>query len=81
MKRLGPLDGSEPRSERKLRVAGDHSHNRSDAGCASPTSRSSSSLSRPAASVSLLAGTALTVVLKAKGRSRFVKYHKTIPFT
>jgi hypothetical protein len=71
MKRLGPLYRSEPRSERKLRVAGEHSHSRSDSGRASPTSPSSPTLSKPTASADHLDGTALTVVLTAQGRSRF----------
>jgi hypothetical protein len=40
MKRRGPPNGSEPRSERKLRVAREHSHSRSDAGRASSPSPS-----------------------------------------
>ncbi len=71
MKRLGLLDGSEPRSERKMTVAGEHSHNQSDSGRASPTSRSSPSLSKPPAPATVLGGTALNVVLTARGRSRF----------
>ena len=67
MKRLGPPNGSGPRSERKLRVAGEHSHIRSDAGRASPTSHSSKSLSTPTAPGILLVDTALTVVLNARG--------------
>ena len=43
MKRLGPLNGSGPRSERKLRVAAERSHNRSDAGPASSPSPSKTS--------------------------------------
>src|SRR4051794_21499388 len=66
---LGPPNGSGPRSERKLRAAREHSHSRSDARRASPTSRSS--LPTLTASIILLAGTALTVVLIARGRSRF----------
>jgi hypothetical protein len=71
MKRLGPPNGSGSRSGRKLRVAGEHSHIRSDAGRASPTSHSSKSLSTPTAPGILLVDTALTVVLNARGRSRF----------
>jgi hypothetical protein len=71
MKRIGPPNGSGPRSGKKLRVAAERSHNRSDAGRASPTSRSSPSMSNPTASATLLAGTALNVVLTARGRSRF----------
>jgi hypothetical protein len=71
MKRNGPLNCSGPRSERKLRVAGKRSHSRSGSGRASPVSRSSPSLSKPAAPRTLLAGTNLTVVLRARGRSRF----------
>ena len=66
MKRPGPPNGSGPGSERKLGVAGKHSHSRSDAGRASPTSHSSPSLSKPTAPA-----TALTPVLTAMGRSRF----------
>jgi hypothetical protein len=40
MKRLGPPNGGGPRSERKLRVAGEHSHSRSDAGRTSSPSPS-----------------------------------------
>jgi hypothetical protein len=68
MKRLGPLDGSEPRSERKLRVAGEHSHSRSDTRRASPPSNSSP---KPIAAADHLAGTALNVVLAARARGRF----------
>jgi hypothetical protein len=71
MTRHGPLNGSGPQSERNLRVAGSRSHSRSDAGRASPTSHSSPSLSRPTASATLLAGTALNVVLRARGHGRF----------
>ena len=61
MKRLGPPKGSGSRSARKLRVAGELSHIRSDAGRASPTSHSSKSLSPPTAPGILLVDTALTV--------------------
>jgi hypothetical protein len=71
MKRPGPPNGSGPRSERKLRVAGEHSHSRSDAGRASSTFASSSSLSKSAASANLMAGTALSIALTARGQSRF----------
>lgn len=40
MTRLGPPNGSGPRSEQKLRVAAERSHNRSDAGPASSSSPS-----------------------------------------
>jgi hypothetical protein len=40
MKRRGPPNGSEPRSESKFRVAREHSHSRSDAGRASSPSPS-----------------------------------------
>jgi hypothetical protein len=77
MKRRGPPNGSGPRSERKLRVAVELSHSRSDAGRASPTSRPSPSLSKLTASATLLTG-ALTVVLTARGRSRFdVSFNET----
>ena len=72
MKRPGPPNGSGPRSERKLRVAGEHSHSRSDAGRASSTLASSSSLSKSAASAAnLMAGTALSIALTARWQSRF----------
>ena len=72
MKRLGPLSGSGPGSVRKSRVPWKRSRTRSDTGCASPTSLSSTPLPEPTASPpALLAGTALTVVLRARGRSRF----------
>lgn len=71
MTRHGPPNRSGPRSGRKLRVAGEHSHSRSDAGRASPTSHSPKSLSPPTAPGILLVDTALTVVLNARGRSRF----------
>jgi hypothetical protein len=71
MTRRDPLNGSGPRSERKLRVAGEHSLSRSDAGRASPTSPSSPSPSKLTAFATFLDGTALTVVLTALGRSRF----------
>jgi hypothetical protein len=69
MKRRGPQNGCGPRSERKLRVAGEHSLSRSDSGRASPPSNSS--LSKLAAPSNLLVGTALTVVLTALGQNRF----------
>jgi hypothetical protein len=71
VKRLGPPNGSGSRSGRKLRVAGEHSPIRSDAGRASPTSHSPKSLSTPTAPGTVLAGGALTIVLRARGRSRF----------
>jgi hypothetical protein len=71
MKRRGPPNGSGPRSERKSREAGEHSHSRSDAGRASPPSLSSQSLSDPTAPETLLTSPAPTIVLKARGRSRF----------
>jgi hypothetical protein len=69
MKRRGPLNGSGPGLETILRLAQQRSHNRSDTWRASHTSRSWPSLSKPAASTNLLADT--TVVLTARGRSRF----------
>lgn len=66
MKHRGPLNGGGPRSEKKMRVAAERSHTRSDTGRASPTSRSTPSLSKRTASA-----TALTVLLTARGRSRF----------
>jgi hypothetical protein len=70
MKRNGPPD-SGPRSGTKPRVAGEHSRNRPDAGRASPPLAPSLSLSNPVAPTNLLAGPALTVMLTARGRSRF----------
>ena len=71
MKRLGPPNGDGPRSETNLRVAGEHSHSRSDSGRASSTFASSPSPPKPTASADHLAGTALNVVLTAQGRGRF----------
>ncbi len=71
MKRRGPLNGSGPRSERKMRVAGERSHTRSDTRRASLTSHPSPSPSKPTASATLLGGTALNVVLRARGHGRF----------
>lgn len=71
MKHHGPPLGSGPRSERSLRVVEQRSLSQSDAGRASPPSRSSSSPSKPTAATTLLASTALNVVLRARGRSRF----------
>jgi hypothetical protein len=70
VKRRGPLDDSEPGSEPR-RIAGEHPLTRSDAGHASPIPSLSLPLSKPTASTSLLADTALTIVLTARGRSRF----------
>src|ERR1700730_15867150 len=71
MTRLGPPKGRGPRSEKKMRVAGERSLTRSDTRRASLTSHSSPSSSKPTASATLLGGTALNVVLSARGRSRF----------
>ena len=71
MKRPGPLTGSGPGSARKLRVAGELSHTRSATRRATLTSHSSPSPPRPTASATLPGGTALSVVLRASGRSRF----------
>lgn len=71
MKHHGPPLGSGPRSERSLRVVEQRSLSQSDAGRASPPSRSSSSPSKPTAATTLFASTALNVVLRARGRSRF----------
>jgi hypothetical protein len=71
MKHPGPPNSSGPGSEKKMRVAGERSHNRSDTWHASLTPRSSPSLSNPTAPADLLASTALPVVLTARGRSRF----------
>lgn len=49
MKRLGPPNGSGPRSERKLRAAGERSHTRSDTWRASHLTSSPSSQINPAA--------------------------------
>jgi hypothetical protein len=70
MTRLGPK-GRGPRSEKKMRVARERSLTRSDTRRASLTSHSSPSPSKPTASATLLCGTALNVVLSARGRSRF----------
>jgi hypothetical protein len=71
MKRRGPPNSSGPRSERKPRVAGKHSHSRSDAGRASLKPHSSKSLSDPTTPETLSTSPAPTIVLKARGRSRF----------
>jgi hypothetical protein len=72
MKRRGPLNGSGPRSERKLRVAGERSHSVSDTGRASPTPCSSlSPLSKPTAPATPPASAPLDVTLIARGRGRF----------
>ena len=71
MKRRGPLNGSGPGLERILRLAEQRSHTRSDTWRASLTSHSSPSLSKPTAPGPLLAGTALNIVLRAKGHGRF----------
>jgi hypothetical protein len=65
MTRLGPPKGRGPRSEKKMRVAGERSLNRSDTWRASPTSHSSPSLSNPTRPETLLGGTALTAVPSA----------------
>jgi hypothetical protein len=71
MTRLGPPLGGGPRSEGKLRVAGERSHSLSDAGHASPIPRSSlSPLSKPTAPATPPAAT-LDVTLIARGRGRF----------
>jgi hypothetical protein len=71
MKRPGPPFGSGPGSDTKLRDVGQRSHTRSDTGRASRPSASSTPASRPATPSALLVGTALLIVLKARGRSRF----------
>jgi hypothetical protein len=71
MKRLGPLNGSGSRSETSFRAVEQGSDTRSDAWRASPPSGSLPSLPKPTASTTLLTGTGLTVVLTARGRSRF----------
>jgi hypothetical protein len=71
MKRRGPLNGSGPGAE-KLRVLKQHSRTLSEHGRASLPSHPSASQSRATAPGALLAdSTALLIVLKAKGRSRF----------
>jgi hypothetical protein len=70
MKRTGPLNGSGPGSDKKMRVAAERSHTRSDTRRASLTSHPSPSPSKPTASATT-GGTALNVVLRARGRSRF----------
>ena len=71
MTRHGPLNGSGPRSETSFRAVDQDSDTRSDAWRASLTPNSSQSLSKPTAPPTLMAGTALTVILRARGRSRF----------
>jgi hypothetical protein len=71
MTRHGPLNGSGPRSETSFRAVDQGSDTRSDAWRASLTPNSSQSLSKPTAPPTLMAGTALTVILRARGRSRF----------
>ena len=71
MTRRSPPNAGGPRSERNLRVAGNVSHNRSDIGRASPRSHSSPSPATPTASAGPLVGTALPIVLIARGRGRF----------
>jgi hypothetical protein len=70
MKRPSTPKGDGLGSERQKRVAGERSHKRSDNRRASPPSNSSPSPSKPTASGNL-PSTALTVVLRARGRSRF----------
>ena len=72
MKRHGPPLGSGPGSEAELRIARQRSHTRSDTWHASLTPNSSPSLSKPTAPGRRSAGTAVTVDLSARGRSRFV---------
>jgi hypothetical protein len=67
MKRNGPLNGSGPSAD-NLRNGGQRPHSRSDAGRASLISSSSQSLLKPR---SPAAETAVSVVLKARGGSRF----------
>ena len=58
--------------KKSLRVAEQGSHSRSDTWHASLTPCSSPSLSKPTAPPTLMAGTALTVILRARGRSRLM---------
>jgi hypothetical protein len=71
MKRRGPPLGGGPRSGTESRVAEQRSPIRSDNRHASPASHSPAPLPTPTASADHLAGTALNVVLTARGRSRF----------
>jgi hypothetical protein len=71
MKRHGPPLGSGPGSDADFRVAGERSDTRSDTWRASLPTHSLSGLSRPPPPEALLAGTALLIVLRVRGRSRF----------
>jgi hypothetical protein len=71
MKRPSTPKGDGLGSERKVRVAGERSHNRSDTWHASLTPHSPPSLSKPTAPGTLLVGPTLTVILRARGGSRF----------
>jgi hypothetical protein len=71
MTRRGPLNGSGPRSGRKLRVAAERSHNRSDNRHASLKALLSKSSSNPTEPKNILTSPAPTIVLRARGRSRF----------
>jgi hypothetical protein len=64
MKRYGPPFGSGPSAEKRMRVAGQHSHTRSDSG---PASFSSPSPARSTASKVAVAPTMLTITLKPTG--------------
>jgi hypothetical protein len=71
MKRRGPPNGSGPRSEKRMRVAGERSHNRSDTRRASLKPLSSKSSSDSMEPENLLDGPAQQIVLRSRGRSRF----------
>ena len=74
MKRRGPPNGSGPRSEKKMRVAAERSHNRSDyrrASSPKPHLIEIKVIDPGTAPETLLTSPAPTIVLKARGRSRF----------
>ena len=71
MKRRGPPLGKGPGADADFRVAGERSDTRSDTWRASLPTHSLSGLSRPPPPEALLAGTALLIVLRARGRSQF----------
>jgi hypothetical protein len=71
MTRLGPPLWSGPRSERKLRVAEQRSHNRSDNRRASLNSFSPKSFSDLTEPKTLLDSPPPTIVLRPRGRGRF----------
>jgi hypothetical protein len=71
MKRSGSLNGSEPGSETKQRVAGEHSLTRSDAGRARSPSPPSPTARTTAPPPSSVAAARIEIVLKPRGRGRF----------